>query len=50
MPFYRRRWDERRGDRYDDWSAAVYYFWVQESSSRPKAAWSIAQQLSFKIG
>lgn len=30
MPFYRRRWDERRGDRYDDWGAAVYYFWVHE--------------------
>ncbi|MFD2082762.1 hypothetical protein SAMN05421678_118145 [Actinopolymorpha cephalotaxi] len=29
MPFYRRRWDERRGDHYDDWGAAVYYFWVR---------------------
>jgi hypothetical protein len=30
MPFYCRRWDERCGDRYDDWGAAVYYFWVHE--------------------
>jgi hypothetical protein len=30
MPFYRRRWDEHRGDRHDDWGAAVYYFRVRE--------------------
>jgi hypothetical protein len=29
MPFYRRRWEESRGDRYDDWGPAVYYFWVE---------------------
>lgn len=28
MPFYRRRWDESRGDEHDDWGPAVYYFWV----------------------
>lgn len=28
MPFYRRRWDETRGDEHDDWGPAVYYFWV----------------------
>lgn len=30
MPFYRRRWDETRGDEHDDWGPAVYYFWVQD--------------------
>jgi hypothetical protein len=29
MAFYRRRWDESRGDEHDDWGAATYYFWVQ---------------------
>ena len=28
MPFYRRRWDELRGDEHDDWGFAVYYFWA----------------------
>ena len=30
MPFYRRRWDETRGDEHDDWGPAVYYFWVHD--------------------
>ena len=30
MPFYRRRWDESRGDAFDGWGAAVYLFWVQD--------------------
>lgn len=30
MPFYRRRWDESRGDEHDDWGPAVYYFWVHD--------------------
>jgi hypothetical protein len=30
VPFYRRRWDEQRGDDHDDWGSAVYYFWVQD--------------------
>lgn len=30
MPFYRRRWEEPRGDEYDDWGPAVYYFWVHD--------------------
>lgn len=28
MPFYRRRWNESRGDEYDDWGPATYYFWT----------------------
>ena len=30
MPFYRRRWEESRGDAYDFWGSAVYYFWIQD--------------------
>lgn len=30
MPFYRRPWDESRGDEQDDWGSAIYYFWVHE--------------------
>ena len=30
MPFYRRRWDETRGDSHDDWGPATYYVWVHE--------------------
>jgi hypothetical protein len=28
VPFYRRRWEESRGDEYDAWGPTVYYFWV----------------------
>ena len=30
MPFYRRRWEETRGDEHDDWGRATYYFWMQD--------------------
>lgn len=30
MPFYRRRWEETRGDEHDDWGPANYYFWVHD--------------------
>ena len=30
MPFYRRPWDEARGDMHDDWGAATYYVWVHD--------------------
>lgn len=26
MPFYKRPWNEVRGDRYSDWGTAVYFF------------------------
>lgn len=26
--FYRRRWDEPRGDQHNEWGPCVYYFWV----------------------
>lgn len=29
VPFYRRRWEETRGDQHDDWGRATYYFWMQ---------------------
>ena len=32
VPYYRRQWNESRGDRYDDWGTATYYFWVQEGA------------------
>lgn len=32
MPFYRRLWNESRGDAYDDWGTAVYYFWVSDGA------------------
>lgn len=28
--YFRRRWDESRGDQYDAWGAAIYYFEVGE--------------------
>jgi hypothetical protein len=31
MPFYRRRWNEPRGDDHDDWDAATYYCWIHQS-------------------
>lgn len=30
MPFYRRRWNESRGDVYDGWGGATYYIWVHQ--------------------
>jgi hypothetical protein len=30
VPYYRRQWSESRGDRYDGWGTATYYFWVQD--------------------
>lgn len=30
VPFYCRRWDETRGDEYDTWGPADYYFWVHD--------------------
>lgn len=29
--YYRRQWDERRGDRHDDWGASTWYFETDES-------------------
>ena len=26
----RRRWEESRGDKYDDRSATTYYFWIHD--------------------
>lgn len=26
--FYRRSWNESRGDAYDSWGSCTYYFWV----------------------
>lgn len=28
--FYRREWDESRGDAYDDWGTSVWYFDVED--------------------
>ncbi|WP_169952787.1 hypothetical protein [Microbispora sp. H11081] len=28
--FYRRRWDESRGDEFDDWGHSVWYFEVDD--------------------
>jgi hypothetical protein len=28
--FYRRRWDETRGDEFDDWGCSVWYFEVAD--------------------
>lgn len=30
MAFYRRRWNESRGDSHDDWGPATYYVWVHD--------------------
>lgn len=26
MNYYKRNWDESRGDKYDDWGSSVWYF------------------------
>lgn len=28
--FFRRRWDESRGDQFDNWGGAMYYFEVDD--------------------
>jgi len=30
VPFYRRRWEEARGDEHDDWGPSTWYFWVHD--------------------
>lgn len=32
MPFYRRRWEEPRGDDHNDWGNSTWYFWVDNGA------------------
>lgn len=29
--YYKRRWEERRGDQFSDWGEATYYFEIDEA-------------------
>ena len=42
--YYRRRWDESRGDQYDTWGAATYYFEVGEDG------WPLRQIEAYDAG
>lgn len=33
MNYYKRHWDETRGDQYDSWGDSTYYFEVDESDN-----------------
>lgn len=50
--YFRRRWDEGRGDQYDAWGGATYYFEVDEDGwpLRQVAAYDAGSVLRYRPG